>query len=87
MPYSSRAPFNLFPLTGSLLKSTGDAEEQAEIEEQRKAKIEAERKGKGKLDLLAEIKTRIPSDRLTHTLIKNLMAKITVRLWQLQRTC
>ena len=39
----------------------GDADGHAEIEEQRKAKIEAERKGKGKLDLITEIKSRIPT--------------------------
>ena len=55
----------------------GDAEEQADIEEQRKAKIEAERKGKGKLDLLTEIKTRIPSRPVEAYTDQELMAKIT----------
>ena len=55
----------------------GDAEEQAEIEQQRKAKIEAERKGKGKLDLLAEIKTRIPTRPVEAYTDQELMAKIS----------
>ena len=38
-----------------------DADGRADIEQQRKAKIEAERKGKAKLDLITEIKTRIPT--------------------------
>ena len=50
---------------------------QAEIEEQRKAKIEAERKGKGKLDLLAEIKTRIPKRPIEAYTDQELMSKIT----------
>ena len=55
----------------------GDPEAQAEIEEQRKAKIEAERKGKGKLDLLAEIKTRIPTRPVEAYTDQELMAKIS----------
>ena len=55
----------------------GDPEAQAEIEQQRKAKIEAERKGKGKLDLLAEIKTRIPTRPIDAYTDQELMAKIT----------
>ena len=55
----------------------GDPEEQAEIEQQRKAKIEAERKGKGKLDLLAEIKTRIPTRPIEAYTDQELMSKIT----------
>ena len=60
-----------------VIEVNGDAEEQAEIEEQRKAKIEAERKGKGKLDLLAEIKTRIPSRPIDAYTDQELLAKIT----------
>ena len=60
-----------------LRQSTGDADGQAEIEQQRKAKIEAERKGKGKLDLLAEIKTRIPSRPIDAYTDQELLAKIT----------
>ena len=55
----------------------GDPEAQAEIEQQRKAKIEAERKGKGKLDLLAEIKTRIPTRPIEAYTDQELMSKIT----------
>ena len=54
-----------------VIEVNGDTEEQAEIEEQRKAKIEAERKGKGKLDLLAEIKTRIPTRPIDAYTTKN----------------
>ena len=76
--YSSRAPINLFPLIGSLRQSTEtQTDEQAEIEEQRKAKIEAERKAKGKLDLLAEIKTRIPKRPIEAYTDQELMSKIT----------
>ena len=60
-----------------VIEVNGDAEEQAEIEEQRKAKIEAERKGKGNLDLLAEIKTRIPSRPIDAYTDQELLAKIT----------
>ena len=60
-----------------MIEVNGDAEEQAEIEEQRKAKIEAERKGKGKLDLLAEIKTRIPTRPIEAYTDQELMSKIT----------
>ena len=77
MPYSSRAPINLFPLIGLLIEVNGDPNEQAEIEQQRKAKIEAERKGKGKLDLLAEIKTRIPTRPIEAYTDQELMSKIT----------
>ena len=55
----------------------GDADGHAEIEEQRKAKIEAERKAKGKLDLLAEIKTRIPTRPIEAYTDQELMSKIT----------
>ena len=55
----------------------GNADGQAEIEAQRKAKIEAERKGKGKLDLLAEIKTRIPTRPIEAYTDQELMSKIT----------
>ena len=54
----------------------GDADGHAEIEEQRKAKIEAERKGKGKLDLLAEIKSRIPTRPIEAYTDQELLAKI-----------
>ena len=60
-----------------VIEVNGDTEEQAEIEEQRKAKIEAERKGKGKLDLLAEIKTRIPTRPIEAYTDQELMSKIT----------
>ena len=60
-----------------VIEVNGDTEEQAEIEEQRKAKIEAERKGKGKLDLLAEIKTRIPKRPIEAYTDQELMSKIT----------
>ena len=55
----------------------GDPEAQAEIEEQRKAKIEAERKGKGELDLITEIKTRIPKRPIEAYTDQELMSKIT----------
>ena len=55
----------------------GDPNEQAEIEAQRKGKIEAERKAKGKLDLLAEIKTKIPSRPIDAYTDQELMSKIT----------
>ena len=54
----------------------GDADEQAEIEEQRKAKIEAERKAKGKSDLIAEIKAKIPSRPIEAYTDQELLAKI-----------
>ena len=54
----------------------GHADGHAEIEEQRKAKIEAERKGKGKLDLLAEIKSRIPTRPIEAYTDQELLAKI-----------
>ena len=54
-----------------------DADGRAEIEEQRKAKIEAERKAKGKLDLLAEIKTRIPTRPIEAYTDQELMAKVS----------
>ena len=60
-----------------VIEVNGDPAEQAEIEEQRKAKIEAERKGKGKLDLLAEIKTRIPKRPIEAYTDQELMSKIT----------
>ena len=60
-----------------VIEVNGDPNEQAEIEEQRKAKIEAERKGKGKLDLLAEIKTRIPTRPIDAYTDQELMAKIS----------
>ena len=60
-----------------VIEVNGDTEEQAEIEEQRKAKIEAERKGKGKLDLLAEIKTRIPTRPVEAYTDQELMSKIS----------
>ena len=55
----------------------GDADGHAEIEEQRKAKIEAERKGKGNLDLLAEIKTKIASRPIDAYTDQELMAKVS----------
>ena len=55
----------------------GDADGRADIEQQRKAKIEAERKGKGKLDLLAEIKTRIPSRPIDAYTDQELLAKVS----------
>ena len=55
----------------------GDADGRAEIEEQRKAKIEAERKAKGKLDLLAVIKTRIPTRPIEAYTDQELMAKVS----------
>ena len=60
-----------------VIEVNGDPAEQAEIEAQRKAKIEAERKGKGKLDLLAEIKTRIPTRPIEAYTDQELMSKIT----------
>ena len=60
-----------------VIEVNGDADEQAEIEEQRKAKIEAERKGKGKLDLLAEIKTKIASRPIDAYTDQELMAKVS----------
>ena len=54
----------------------GDAEERAEIEEQRKAKIEAERKGKTQSDLIAEIKAKIPSRPIEAYTDQELLAKI-----------
>ena len=60
-----------------VIEVNGDPNEQAEIEQQRKAKIEAERKGKGKLDLLAEIKTRIPTRPVEAYTDQELMSKIT----------
>ena len=60
-----------------VIEVNGDAEEQADIEQQRKAKIEAERKGKGKLDLLAEIKTKIPSRPIDAYTDQELMAKVS----------
>ena len=54
-----------------------DAEEQAEIEEQRKAKIEAERKAKARLDLITEIKTKIPSRPIDAYTDQELMAKVS----------
>ena len=60
-----------------VIEVNGDTEEQAEIEQQRKAKIEAERKGKGKLDLLAEIKTRIPTRPVEAYTDQELMAKVS----------
>ena len=55
----------------------GDADGQAEIEEQRKAKIEAERKGKGKLDLITEIKSRIPTRPIEAYTDQELMSKVS----------
>ena len=55
----------------------GDAEEQADIEQQRKAKIEAERKGKCTLDLITEIKTRIPTRPIEAYTDQELMSKIS----------
>ena len=55
----------------------GHADGHAEIEEQRKAKIEAERKAKGKSDLIAEIKTKIPSRPIEAYTDQELMSKIT----------
>ena len=60
-----------------VIEVNGDAEEQAEIEEQRKAKIEAERKAKGKSDLIAEIKAEIPTRPIEAYTDQELMAKIT----------
>ena len=60
-----------------VIEVNGDADEQAEIEEQRKAKIEAERKAKGKLDLLAEIKTKIASRPIDAYTDQELMAKVS----------
>ena len=55
----------------------GDAEAEAEIEEQRKAKIEAERKAKAELDRVAKIKAKIPSRPVEAYTDSELMAKIT----------
>ena len=60
-----------------VIEVSGDAGEQVEIEAQRKAKIEAERKEKAKLDLIAEIKTRIPTRPVEAYTDQELMAKIT----------
>ena len=54
-----------------------DADGRAEIEEQRKAKIEAERKGKAKLDLITEIKTRIPTRPIEAYTDQELMSKVS----------
>ena len=55
----------------------GDPNEQAEIEQQRKAKIEAERKAKARLDLITEIKTKIPSRPIEAYTDQELMSKIS----------
>ena len=60
-----------------VVEVNGDPNEQAEIEQQRKAKIEAERKGKGELDLITEIKTRIPTRPIEAYTDQELMSKIT----------
>ena len=54
-----------------------DADGRADIEQQRKAKIEAERKGKAKLDLITEIKTRIPTRPIEAYTDQELMSKIS----------
>ena len=60
-----------------VVEVNGDADGQAEIEEQRKAKIEAERKAKAKLDLITEIKTKIASRPIEAYTDQELLAKIT----------
>ena len=75
--FITRSGTRLSLLIGLLRQSTETQRTQAEIEEQRKAKIEAERKGKGKLDLLAEIKTRIPTRPIDAYTDQELMAKIS----------
>ena len=60
-----------------VIEVNGDTEEQAEIEEQRNAKIEAERKAKARLNLITEIKTKIPSRPIDAYTDQELMAKIS----------
>ena len=60
-----------------VIEVNGDTEEQAEIEEQRNAKIEAERKAKARLNLITEIKTKIPSRPIDAYTNQELMAKVS----------
>ena len=60
-----------------VIEVNGDTEEQAEIEEQRNAKIEAERKAKARLNLITEIKTKIPSRPIDAYTDQELMAKVS----------
>ena len=60
-----------------VIEVNGDASEQAEIEEQRKAKIEAERKAREQVSVIAEIKAQLPQRPVEAYTDPELMAKVS----------